>query len=88
MQGPWRLFSRAAKPCADTKLASRYYFAIPILLCDTDFYFEDGPLRLLGALGVYVDGVKGLAGGHEEAVAFCASETEVGAGFGEVDLAD
>jgi hypothetical protein len=43
---------------------------------------------LLHTLGVYVDGVEGLAGGHKEAVAFCASETEVGAGFWEVDLAD
>ena len=39
-------------------------------------------------MGVYVEGVEGLAGGHEEAVLFGAAEAEIGAGFGEMNLAE
>ena len=42
----------------------------------------------VGADGVYIHGVKGLAGGHEQAVAACASEADVGAVFGQADHAD
>ena len=42
----------------------------------------------LGALGIDVDGVERLAGGHEQAVFLGATETEIGAGFGEMNLAD
>jgi len=42
----------------------------------------------VGAGGFYVDGVEGLAGGHEEAVAFGAAEDDVAADFWKADLAD
>jgi len=42
----------------------------------------------VGTDGVDVDGVDAGAGGHEEAIAFAASEADIGADFGEVDLAD
>ena len=45
-------------------------------------------LRYVGAGGFYLDGVEGLAGGHEEAVAFGGAEDDVAADFGEADLAD
>ena len=45
-------------------------------------------LRQLGALGVDVEGVEGLTGGHEEAVFLGATEAEIGAGLGEMDFAD
>src|SRR5262249_10534273 len=35
-----------------------------------------------------VNGIKGLTGGHEEAIAFHAAETEVGALLGQADVAD
>ena len=46
------------------------------------------PSGYVGAGGFYVDGVEGLAGGHEEAVAFGAAEDDVAADFGKADLAD
>jgi len=42
----------------------------------------------LGALGVDVDGVEGLAGGYEEAITLGAAETEIGARFGKMNFAD
>ena len=39
-------------------------------------------------MGVHVDRIERLAGGHEEAVSFHAAETEVRAGFGQMDFAD
>src|ERR1044071_9853924 len=42
----------------------------------------------MGTLGLDVDGVERLAGGHEEAVAFLASETEVGADVRKEDHSD
>src|SRR6266851_9477855 len=44
--------------------------------------------RRLGALCIHVDGVERLAGGHEKAVSLGAAETEVGTGFGKMNLAD
>src|ERR1017187_8151835 len=40
------------------------------------------------AASAHVDGVNRLAGGHEQAVAFGAAETHVGADFGQQDRAD
>src|SRR5258706_15224754 len=40
------------------------------------------------ALGVDVDGIHRSAGGHEQAVAAWAAETQIGAAFGQIDAAD
>ena len=42
----------------------------------------------MGTDGVYIDSVHTGAGGHEEAIAFPASEADIGADFRKVDLAD
>ena len=42
----------------------------------------------LGAFGVDVEGVKGLAGGHEETISLGAAEAEIGACFGKMNFAD
>ena len=45
-------------------------------------------LRHVGAGGVGIDGVEALAGSHEKAVAFAATEADVGADFRQENLAD
>src|SRR5262249_59477559 len=42
----------------------------------------------MGAAGLEINGVEGLAGGHEETVALGTAEADVGADLGEEDLPD
>ena len=42
----------------------------------------------MGALCIDVNGVKGLAGAHEQPVALASAEAEIGAGFRQHDLAN
>ena len=39
-------------------------------------------------MGVHIDRIQRLAGGYEQTVSLHPAEAEVGAGFGQVDLAD
>src|SRR6266851_299451 len=56
--------------------------------CPLPAFHTDGFLGDVGSGGLDVDGVEGLAGGHEQAVAFGAAETYIGAGLGKADHAD
>src|ERR1700710_1509944 len=40
------------------------------------------------ALGLDIDRIKRLAGGHEQPIALLAAEADIGAGLGQADLAD
>src|ERR1700733_9883351 len=43
---------------------------------------------VVGALGLHIDRVERLAGGHEQAVSFFAAEADIGAGLGQANLTD